>query len=591
MAALLPMKIKSIRIQRFKRLESVDFDVEGVNILVGGNNSGKSTIIQAVHFAFTLFPSLTIANKWPAKEKKSTTISPTELIYIPSEDPYSLGFGGRLFEDEDKAIILQFTFSNGEKIGLSIRKGRINNILVEPDNIEFARNISSLDAPYSIFSPGLAGVSRTEHFVSDGVLLRALARGDANVVLRNILYRLHQKDEWESFTSDLTQIFPDAKLEVHFAPRIDQFITVNVLDGVQKIPLDLAGTGLLQSIQILAYFHLFSPKIIILDEPDSHLHPNNQRLLCSLLSSLSLERDVQVLITTHSRHVLDTMYNDAKLLWVRDGAVSSASAEDQLDILLELGALDIREKLTAGKYEVVFLTEDRLTSYISILLRNSGFDLSRIGILPYNGVTSTHLLKPLVKQIKDVSSARIIVHRDRDYMTQAEADEWSKEIVKIGGEPYVTSEIDVEGYFSTPEYMKTALPKGFDIEELFKELLRGEEDELISSFVNGRIDFERKRGTIGSLNHGALSVQAKDAVKNPLSIMKGKRRLAKLRRILKDEYGLALIIDSTQNEPRDKNLEVLAKKLLPKQAPIKSDTEATPDPKPAGTLKKAKLKK
>lgn len=63
------MRLKSIVIERFKRLERVEFDVDGVNVLIGGNNSGKSTIIQAVHFAFTLFQSLTISNKWPAKTK------------------------------------------------------------------------------------------------------------------------------------------------------------------------------------------------------------------------------------------------------------------------------------------------------------------------------------------------------------------------------------------------------------------------------------------------------------------------------------------------------------------------------------------
>ena len=254
------MKIKSVKIQRFKLLEEVDFDVDGVNIFVGGNNSGKSTIIQAVHFAFTLFPSLTIANKWPAKDKKSTTISPTELIYIPSEDPYSLGFGGRLFEDEDKAIILQFTFSNGEKLGLSIRKGRINNILVDRQHRACKEHIEPHNSPYSIFSPGLAGISRTEaKLVSDGVLLRALARGDANIVLRKscIGYIISRSGPPLQATSP--SIFADTKLEVHFVPQIDQYITVNVLDGARKIPLDLAGTGLLQTIQILAYFHLFSP--------------------------------------------------------------------------------------------------------------------------------------------------------------------------------------------------------------------------------------------------------------------------------------------------------------------------------------------
>jgi len=82
------MRLRSVKIERFKRLTHVNFTVGDVNILVGGNNSGKSTIIQAVHFAFTLFQSLAISNKWPVKNKKTSTVSPSELIYIPSDDPY-----------------------------------------------------------------------------------------------------------------------------------------------------------------------------------------------------------------------------------------------------------------------------------------------------------------------------------------------------------------------------------------------------------------------------------------------------------------------------------------------------------------------
>ncbi|MGB6372044.1 MAG: AAA family ATPase [Methylocella sp.] len=160
------MRLQNLTIERFKRLERIDFNLNGVNILIGGNNSGKSTIIQAVHFAFTLLQSLNIANKWPVTAKKSSTISPTELIYIPSEDPYSLGYGGRLLEDKEKPIVIRLTFDDGEIINLSIRKGRITNIIVEPDNVEYAKALSILEAPYSVFSPGLAGVARTETFVS-----------------------------------------------------------------------------------------------------------------------------------------------------------------------------------------------------------------------------------------------------------------------------------------------------------------------------------------------------------------------------------------------------------------------------------------
>ncbi len=560
------MRLITLTIERFKRIERVDFNLSGVNILIGGNNSGKSTIVQAVPFSFTLLQSLNIANKWPVQAKKSSTISPAELIYIPSEDPYSLGYGGKLLEDEKKAIIIRLTFDDGQVINLSIRKGRITNIIVEPDNIEYAKTLSKLEAPYSVFSPGLAGVARTEAYVSDGVLLRALARGDANAFVRNILYRLQGKKEWTQFESDLSMIFPNLKINVRFKPDIDQFIDVTITETGREVPLDLAGTGLLQAIQILAYLHLFSPKLIIFDEPDSHLHPNNQRLLCSLLSTISLERNVQVLITTHSRHVLDTLYDSAKMLWVQSGKVVEAGTEDQVDMLLELGALDIKEKLNTGSYKVVVLTEDSVSKLLKTLLNNAGFGETDTLLLPYNGVTTIHLLKPLIKQIKATSTAAIIVHRDRDFMEPDEVLLWKQEITAAGAEPFVTREIDVEGYFATDDYIELIgknVPT-FDLTAVKEKLVEGESDGVLESYVNGRIDLERKSGNIGKLNYGQLSAAATKKVnKDLLAIMKGKKKLAKLRAIFGELYGARF--DTTQSAPElpmDKELAAIARKYF-----------------------------
>lgn len=557
------MILKQVTVERFKRLEHVAFDLSNVNVLIGGNNSGKSTLIQGIHFAFTLFQSLNIANKWPAQTKKSTTISPTELIYIPSDDPYSLGYGGRLLEDEEKAINLDFLFDDGGGVGVSVRKGRITNILVEPKNVELAKQLSNLETPFTIFSPGLAGVSRNESYVSDGVLLRVLARGDANIVLRNILYRLKQKEEWSKFESDVAEIFPGIVINVSFNPAVDQFILVTIRDGVKEVPLDLAGTGLLQAIQILAYLHLFSPRIIILDEPDSHLHPNNQRLLCSLLKTISEERDVQVVITTHSRHVLDAMYNDARLLWVQEGEVRVVAPEDQVDLLMELGALDIKEKLKSGHFDYVVLTEDKNSTYFDILMRNSGFNGEKTTLLPYNGVTSIHLLKPLIRQIKDISDAVVIVHRDRDYLFPDEIEGWKKDIRALGAEPFVTLGIDIESYFCSDDYI-TMLGKnvpGFDLPNFKARLAEGEIDETTTSYVNGRIDFERKAGTIGKLDYGKLSVGATKAVAaDVLALMKGKRKLSKARRLFDELYSVRYEIDRTSMMPSDGELSAILQK-------------------------------
>ena len=90
------MKLKSVRIQRFKRITDASFDVKGMNVLVGPNNSGKSTIVQGLHFGIALLQTLEAAKiKWP-KAGEWTSINPGDIIYSPSEDVYALGAGGSL---------------------------------------------------------------------------------------------------------------------------------------------------------------------------------------------------------------------------------------------------------------------------------------------------------------------------------------------------------------------------------------------------------------------------------------------------------------------------------------------------------------
>ena len=151
-------------------------------------------------------------------------------------------------------------------------------MLVSIKNADVAERLSSLKRPFSVFSPGLAGVAKRENYVSDGVLLRTLARGDANLILRNILLRLKKSPSWNPFLGDLQKVFPRVAIDVAYEEETAEFIDVYIKPESDRVPLELAGTGVLQAVQILSYIHRFSPSMVVLDEPDSHLHPNNQRL-------------------------------------------------------------------------------------------------------------------------------------------------------------------------------------------------------------------------------------------------------------------------------------------------------------------------
>jgi hypothetical protein len=253
--------LQSIRLQRFKRIQDAAFDLSSINVLVGGNNAGKSSIIQGLHFGIAVLQSILLINKSlnSASRSISTTLNPNQLVYSPSEDVYALGPGGRLFEPESEAVSLDLTLDTGKQCSVSIRKGRNRNISVLVKNTPVAEQLASLDSPFSIFSPGLAGIAKRENFVSDGVLYRTLARGDANLVLRNILLRLWGKPQWRDFLTDLHDVFPGVELKVAFIENTDEFIDISIKSERDWVPLEIAGTGILQTIQNTVIHSQISP--------------------------------------------------------------------------------------------------------------------------------------------------------------------------------------------------------------------------------------------------------------------------------------------------------------------------------------------
>lgn len=559
--------LTSISMKRFKRIDEAEFDLADITVLVGSNNSGKSSIIQGIHFLIATLQSIRLAGRWPNKTKKtslSVSLTPGQLIYSPSDDVHSLGYGGKLQAKEGTEIQFEFFFDDGKKTRVDLAKGKNQNIVVAVDDIEVAASLSRIDTPYTVFSPGLAGITRAEAYVSDGVLLRALARGDANLYLRNTLLRLSRENRWSDFTSDLQNLYPDIELDVKFDESVDEYITVSSRRDNRVIPLELAGTGLLQAAQILSYIHYFQPQMVVLDEPDSHLHPNNQRLICALLEEVVSRGDTQVMLTTHSRHVVDSLGGLANFLWVQNGVVNPAGADDEVSILMDIGALDVREKLAGRDYKIVVLTEDRLLRPIKLVLQASGFDRDETLILSYHGVSNPRNMAPVFKNIVELNpSAKVVVHRDKDFLNEVEVKSWEEEIRKLGAQPFVTKEMDIEAYFLNGEYLSSNNePTDGEFEQIILESLGEVQEQLIAKYVNARVEILRTQGQY-KIDFGKLSVEATKAItESPGSYLPGKLVQKIVRRKYREAYGSNLSDTKPSHLLADERLAAIAKKVF-----------------------------
>ena len=203
--------IKQIKIERFKSLESVTLDLERINVLVGANNAGKSSVLQALQFATSVAQTAKLfsqSSKLWKDDVWATSVSPDQLIYSPVKDPYSLARGGMLKEDIDQGILVSFTEDLGNSVIATFRKGRNKNIAARFEGAYVGQELSSLEKPFCMYVPGLAGIPFEEEIRTIAVIRKIAAKGDSNTVFRNVINLLfYDKTKWQLFLADLQKIF------------------------------------------------------------------------------------------------------------------------------------------------------------------------------------------------------------------------------------------------------------------------------------------------------------------------------------------------------------------------------------------------
>ncbi|EKC5748445.1 AAA family ATPase [Cronobacter muytjensii] len=478
--------LSKVKIERFKNIVDIEIHLGGINILIGSNNAGKSSIQQAIQFGVSIAQSTGQQGARWAEDRCPSSLSSESLIYSPLRDIDALAPNGKLQTSLEHAI--KITFEEQTSSAITIRKGKNRNIATSIEGKSLGEHLQSIENPYSMIVPGLAGIPSFEEYRPPSVVRKAAAKGDSNSVFRNILLLL-SKDQrsWASFKQKFNAVFPDYEISVEFNPNVDEHINALVTSNEISLPIDSCGTGILQATQILAYYYLYKPKLLILDEPDSHLHPNNQRTLALLLKELHQETDCQIIISTHSRHFFEALKNDANVFWINNSSLVENADDVERSILLEIGALDKGDQLRNGEIPCILLTEDTDVEYIKVIAESSGFLDGEYQVWSYHGCSNVNIALALNSFITEhAPGTTVIVHRDRDYMTEDEIEQYKLSLQNVGIKVFVTSGNDAESHFVNENHINQlypALPTE-RIAELINDCLVERRDAILEKYIN-----------------------------------------------------------------------------------------------------------
>ena len=309
--------LKRVSIQNFKSLKDVTLDLQKVNLLIGPNNSGKTNFLKALEYmsigSQTAYgPDEIFKVLHTNSFKKQKQIEVHIDVYLQGKRllmGYTIGINRRT-NAPYRAFQDVFSYlPNGVSLHEAIPTTGFQNFTTEDrlfDNYFSQLKIYKPD-PNKLDKPGPVG--RGDDSVSADA---------SNLIAFFDRIRDEYPKVFAQIKADLSKCVPEFT-EINFQniesteELVKQFgdktfKRIGLTDGRQKTIYwaDELSEGTLYFIALLCIINQPNPpKLLLLEEPEKGIHPRRIHEVVQFILRLVEEKDIQVIMTTHSPVVLD----------------------------------------------------------------------------------------------------------------------------------------------------------------------------------------------------------------------------------------------------------------------------------------------
>jgi len=357
--------IRLVTLKNFKRFGAVAFRIPDHVVLAGPNNTGKTTLLQAIAAWELGFRKWLELNDFNPRQNgyrrqelerlnfSAVAVRSFEMLWTNRRREQTFEIGVQV--DGLPMVTLEFKYQSA------------GSLLVRPKN-DAALNSAVLQNPAlrfkTTFIPAMSGLARIEQRLADQEAIdSALAQGRPGEVLRNLLYITH-KDEtaWRALNATMHRLFA-CRLE---SPKSGAELVCEYRQGAAAdaplFDVASAGSGFLQVLLLLTLLLTQSHRVggassvLLIDEPDAHLHLLLQRSIYSELRDVAVARQAQLFVATHSEMIVNRV--ESRELYMMYGTPRLVSDLEKDRLRDSLGALTHSDILEADGARGVLYTED-----------------------------------------------------------------------------------------------------------------------------------------------------------------------------------------------------------------------------------------
>jgi ABC-type cobalamin/Fe3+-siderophores transport system ATPase subunit len=354
--------ITKITINNFKKIEHISFDLSSPLVLIGPNNSGKTSILQAITLWETGLKKW--ANQKSTQKSKTITINRKDLISLPIPSAKLLWHNLKTHDAKKVAgkqdtknvyldIIIEgnndgknwsaafeFNYANEESLYCRpLRKGDENKERYEISPESYKTRVAYLQP--------MSGLASSEDRLTAGSIDRKIGEGKTADVIRNISYQLLHperaidaatdqeiKGRWDKIASIIKDKFGILIQEPTFNPE-NGLLEMKYIESGISYDLSSAGRGFQQTLLLLCFLYSNPGKIVLLDEPDAHLEVLRQKEIYHLISEITRSLGSQLIIASHSEIVLN----------------QAASKDDDIIAILESSAIKLNDQRVRDNFK------------------------------------------------------------------------------------------------------------------------------------------------------------------------------------------------------------------------------------------------
>jgi ABC-type lipoprotein export system ATPase subunit len=317
--------LTSLQVRNFKRLEDVEIELGRAVVLVGPNNSGKTTALQALAlWEIGLRKWLEKRSKETPEKRIGVTINRRDLIAIPVPDANLLWKdlhvrsahrqNGKQGTENVRIEVLVFGVTNdspwecGFEFDYANSESFYCRPLRTPEGTESRRMVvpESATSVRVAFLPPMSGLAATEDLLQEGGINVRIGQGRTAEVLRNLCYRIHngEQDSWVRLANQVHALFGVQLNPPEFLQETGQ-ITMSYQERGTQLDLASSGRGLQQTLLLLAHLYTHPNSVLLLDEPDAHLEILRQRQIYRMLTETADAQGCQVIAASHSEVLLN----------------------------------------------------------------------------------------------------------------------------------------------------------------------------------------------------------------------------------------------------------------------------------------------